>query len=284
MLVVTGSSRAAAATDLHLTVLPPPSGCAPVAPPIVFLPALGFTGESLVSVARRIAACRSRILVDLPGTGRSTPADVQPTRVLSQLTSVLADSGTIVVGHSIGGTIAVRLAAASPSRIGGLVLIDAPVEPFALSWWERAALHPSAWVPMLHVLGAVHCVRAAFHYMHETPSSDVAESAKILARELSTPSSRSVLVAYHDAFLRRDGLDAARTALTQIRVPVLVLWGADDRVVPAKMMDEIRHSLPPSTPVTARSFAGGHLLPLEKPKVVAAAISEFARSVQSSER
>ena len=274
------SSARALTPEVRLDVLPPPSGCGATETSIVFLPALGFTGQSLRPVARRIADCRARILVDLPGTGSEGSEEMRADDVVRALAAALAHSGPLLlVGHSMGGTIAVRLAAAFPSQVRGLVLIDAPVAPFPLTWWERAALHPRAWAPLLHLLGDLRSVQSVLGYLHETPTADLAESARVLARELSTPSSRAVLVGYERAFLSRAALETAHADLQRIAAPVLVLWGSRDHVVPASMLLEVRKALSPETSLVTRWFDAGHLLPLEKPQAVADAIDAFARSL-----
>src|SRR5579883_3118685 len=147
-----------------LEVLPPSPGAEPRAP-IVLLPALGFAGRSLLPVARALDGRRLRALVDPPGIEGGPPLpSIDADALLDGLAGAIdrLDAGPVVLaGHSIGGAIAVRLAARRPERVAALVLIDAPVSPFPLSWWERLALHPATWVALLDLLGPVLAVRLA---------------------------------------------------------------------------------------------------------------------------
>jgi pimeloyl-ACP methyl ester carboxylesterase len=166
MLVVHASAR----------VLPPPSGCRQELTPMVFLPALGFTGHSFAAVATEMTSCRARVLVDLPGIGDGpTAARVTCDDIVAAVAEVLEEVTLggglpILVGHSIGGAIAVRLLAQHAPRVQALVLVDAPVAPFAFAWWEHLAAHPGLWAPFLRVFGASHMVRMMLpRVLHEPP-------------------------------------------------------------------------------------------------------------------
>jgi pimeloyl-ACP methyl ester carboxylesterase len=220
-------------------------------------------------------------LVDLPGTGQSEALeDIQAEAVLRTLSRFLANEGPVIlVGHSLGGVIAVRLAAQAPANVRALVLLDAPLAPFPLAWWQRAALHPWVWTPMLHLIGAIRATRFALHRLGEHPTAESRQSIRLLGHELATRSSRRVLLAYYRSFLRPDALHQAELDLARIRVPVLVLWGSHDHVVPARVVAETLADLPAGTPVTTLSLPAGHLAPLEVPSEVASAISKFARDL-----
>src|SRR6187551_3380136 len=78
--------------------------------------------------------------LDLRGFGRSG----RPTGSFSHAGDVLAvlDDAVIarasLVGASLGGLVALDLAASHPDRVAGLVLVDAPAPPFAWSDEMRA--------------------------------------------------------------------------------------------------------------------------------------------------
>jgi pimeloyl-ACP methyl ester carboxylesterase len=59
----------------------------------------------------------------------------------------------------------------------------------------------------------------------------------------------------------------------RIAAPTLLLWGADDRVNPAPYAEAFRTLIPGAT---LRPLPGGHMLHLEAPDAVAAAIAAFA--------
>jgi pimeloyl-ACP methyl ester carboxylesterase len=61
-------------------------------------------------------------------------------------------------------------------------------------------------------------------------------------------------------------VDEARTraGLAAIRAPTLLLWGAEDRVIPQRLIDEVQVA---HRDWSSRTIAGvGHLLPWESPE------------------
>lgn len=76
-----------------------------------------FQREDLLSSAELVT-------VDRPGYGGSGFGDtLADTRLQAAAIAGLLTPGTVVVGHSFGGTIAMRLAMDYPERVGGLVLV-----------------------------------------------------------------------------------------------------------------------------------------------------------------
>jgi pimeloyl-ACP methyl ester carboxylesterase len=56
----------------------------------------------------------------------------------------------------------------------------------------------------------------------------------------------------------------AREALDAIRAPTLLLWGADDRVIPRRLIDEVEAAHPGWSSRTLEGI--GHMLPWEHPE------------------
>ncbi|HEY7955658.1 MAG TPA: alpha/beta hydrolase [Polyangia bacterium] len=270
-------------SSLHarFSVLPPPAGCAPVLAPVVFLPALGFTGDSFEAVARRVTACRARILVDYPGIGEGPTVDgeVRASEVVRAVDDVIASESArpvVLVGHSIGGAIALRLAVRDPERVAALVLIDAAVAPFPLSWWERLALHPATWTPLLRLFGPAYVVRHALPRLLGEQTKADEHDVEVLAEQLAHKARRQTLLDYYRVFLSPAELEASRRDLGRVHVPVTVIWGRRDDVVPSKVVTTILQALPPGVPRDVRWLPGGHLLPLERPEALARAIDEIS--------
>ena len=84
------------------------------------------------------------------------------------------------------------------------------------------------------------------------------------------------MIAYYRAFLVPRQLEATARALGSVHVPVLLLRGARDHVLPNEQLAEVIGALPHETRVEAHVFpCGGHLLPLEVPAAVARAVDDF---------
>lgn len=112
-------------------------------PTIVLVHGLGSRAEHWLPVARKLAHDYRVVLVELPGHGSSDmPEPFSLERATQSLVQALeADSRepVILVGHSVGGLVAVSAALAEPQRVRGLVLVETLLEP-QMGGAERAAM------------------------------------------------------------------------------------------------------------------------------------------------
>jgi pimeloyl-ACP methyl ester carboxylesterase len=97
---------------------------------LVWLHGWGQSRASLKPLAERFAARAENLLVDLPGFGDAPlpPADWGTEQYGAMVADWLgrpgpARTGTVLVCHSFGARVALRLAAAHPEQVQGLVLI-----------------------------------------------------------------------------------------------------------------------------------------------------------------
>ena len=99
-------------------------------PPVVFLHGLGMSASTWDPVAERLADRHTVLAVDLPGHGAS-PCPDDPdafTRdaALADLDDVLTtvDGVPVIVGHSLGGYLALAHAATRPDASRGIVVLN----------------------------------------------------------------------------------------------------------------------------------------------------------------
>jgi carboxylesterase len=183
----------------------------------------GFTGNpfSLRGVADQLAAAGLSVeLPLLPGHGTSIE-DMVPTRWPDW--SAAADAAyldlaarcerVVVVGHSMGGTLANGLAASHP-EIAGLVLVNPFVEP-----------------PDAELVASVHELLDAGAVIAPGIGADIARSD---AEERSYDA--SPLEAALSLF---EGAGAVAERLGEIRCPVLLLSSREDHVVPPASGDRL---------------------------------------------
>ena len=260
-------------------VQPAPARCAATGAPILFVPALGLTQHSWAGVTAALGACRPRVLVDLPGIGETPETRAfDETAVLDALLDVVdavVPGGRVVLaGHSLGGAIVTRLAARLGARVEALVLVAAPVAPFTLDRWERLLLRPSLWPPFLHVAGASTAVRLGLGRISGGGDRAGPLDVALIAADFSDHRRRGAVVQYYRAFLDTAEIERTEAALADVRAPTLLVWGAEDRIVPLDVLHTAEQRL--GARATTEIVPGtGHLVILAAPLAVAESIDHF---------
>ncbi|WP_310394504.1 alpha/beta hydrolase [Hymenobacter sp.] len=199
---------------------------------------------------------------DLPGFGQQAPppgfgysvgayadwvAEYVARRGLTEFT---------LLGHSMGGKIALALAARRPAGLRRLVLLSpSPPTPEPMTDDDRAAA--------LAAHGDKQAAEQTFRKITQQPLPE-AQRANVIADNL-----RSSPAAWN-AWLRHGSREDLTAQLGALAGPCHLLVGADDRAItPATQQQQTLPLLPAGTPFTVVPGAG-HLLPLEAPAAVAA--------------
>jgi pimeloyl-ACP methyl ester carboxylesterase len=235
--------------------------------------AAGSTGPALVLVhgaggshlhwppALRQLPGRRVIAVDLPGHGTSpgpAPATVEGfARALVGLLEALHLEEVVVVGHSMGGAVALTLALEEPARVAGLVLVGSGAKLRVAPALLEATLDPAL-------------AAEAAELVAQWSFGSLAGSAQ-RALLLETFAACGPGVAHGD-FAACDAFDA-RARLGELRVPTLVLTGAEDRLTPPRFAQFLGEHLAGAR--VALVPEAGHLVMLEAPAVVAREVEAF---------
>lgn len=219
---------------------------------------------------------KSRVfLLDNPGTGteshRAAPLSIAATAadVLSRFEALRREEGSTnrefaVFGLSLGGVIAVQLAAVGPPGLSAVVCCNSS-QRFSPAWRR---LRPRA---MLSLLSSVtHSDRLAAERV--VASVVVATPAK---REAAALNWSKVLPAKKSAVLRQLVAASTHPPPPRLRVPLLVLCGAGDALChPSCSAAIARHF----GAVLKTHPTGGHELTLDEPAWVSASVREWLDS------
>jgi len=236
--------------------------------PIVLVHGLATTGSIWRRVAPTLARSRSVVAIDVPGFGASDPAGpgFKLHAVAQRIRDGLAQAGVPepydLVGHSMGGAVALTLATAYPESVRGLVLVSpaglAPVPgPLAAAVGRAAELyiplrrygaplagHP--WGRRLLMTGGV----------IDGAALAPAEVRQLVSSSRGARRTRQALVAVAAADLR--GM------LADLRRPVGAIIGTGDRVVRPGTLDTIRALCPDAACEVVTD--AGHISMIERPQ------------------
>ena len=189
----------------------------------------GFTADSQSwAPLEKALGPRPLIRIDLPGHGRSPRRKVPDFQTLARMVTeafdTLPEGRYHLLGHSLGGALALSLADIRPRQVATLSLI-APaglgpeIDAAALTGITRATRAESL-APWLRRLTAT----------PEGISDDYARAAMRLRQD---PALRAVQSEMAGAFFP-DGVQAfdLRAALSRVTAPLALLWGKQDHILP----------------------------------------------------
>lgn len=261
-----------ASTPLHVRDDGPENAAA-----IIMLHGFGASLHTWEPLARELVPAYRVIRLDLPGSGLSPPDatnDYRDERVISLLLELMDDRDiqrAVLVGNSIGGRIAWRAAAMHPERFSKLVLI-AP-DGFASPGFEygKAPEVPALMGLMRYVLPRS-LLQSNLEQSYGDPALLSDATVYRYHQLMLAPGSRRALLER----LEQTVLIDPRTLLRGIDVPVLLLWGEKDALIPVSNAQDYLEYLPNAQLVSFPQL--GHVPHEEAPQVLLQPLLEFLAS------
>ncbi len=207
---------------------------------------------------RRLAG-RPVYALDLPGHGRSPGPGLARiddfVRLIALWVEAIGVDTFALGGHSLGSAVALSYALAQPQRVQALWLVGAG---------PRLRVHPA----LLEQLQSDPAAAAARIVQLSYGPSVEAARRDILLRHLRTVDP-SVLYA---GFVACNDFDAT-ARLGEVNCPTLMLAGADDRMTPPSLAQELHAGIAASSlrilPAT------GHMIPIERPQATTDSCAAF---------
>jgi pimeloyl-ACP methyl ester carboxylesterase len=252
------------------------------APPVVFVHGLLSSSKTWKKVLASSASGHSAIAVDLPGSGfsdRPWPYDYSaPSQALALIDFLDARriGRVVLVGSSLGGGVCLIAAAARPDRVAGLVLVNAASPGMTIPWSFRTLR-----TPILGELQIEFLVRPVVefglrHRLYSRAENVTEETVSDWWDPIPVPGARRAAL----------GFVRSRTAgyeglLPKIRVPTLIVWGKEDRLLPASDGMRLASEMPGARLVILPDC--GHLPQEEVPVAFSSIVAEFVKQLPAAE-
>jgi pimeloyl-ACP methyl ester carboxylesterase len=221
----------------------------------------------------RLAGAGFRAIApDLPGFGDAlaVPGGPAPWTAVTQTLDALGVERAVIVGNSLGGAVALRVAVIAPTRVAGLVLVSAP--PIVLDPSPRLAAAWEAEESALEagdVEAAVDAVVDAWTLPGAPPS--VRDQVAAMQRRAFT---LQASLPEDDEPEPPDPVETDPAVVDRIQAPALVAVGEHDMPDFHDGAQDLAQRLPrAAAPVVIAN--AGHLAPLETPEAFVALLLDF---------
>jgi len=240
--------------------------------PLLFVHGLGTSSSSWTRVMPHLPRGRRIICIDLPGFGSSTtrPAG-QPLSMalldnaLSAFIDAVLPDRLILIGHSLGGWLVMRLAARKPDHLERLVLVN-----------PAGVKYPGAeqQARFFAVKDRSDVLRLMDTMWHRYPWY-FRPLAGAVAKELNQRGVRKFV----DSITPND---VVNSVLKGINIPVRIIWGINDRLIHESALQILQDSLPQAT--THLINRCGHIPQLERPRELAATLADAMEGCDGLDR
>ncbi len=176
--------------------------------------------------------------IDRVGFGSSKPArPVTTLKAQAEHASHFFDhvrEGAIIVGHSYGGPVALQMAVDYPDKVKALVLVASAADPAheQIMWYQKLARWP--------------LISGLLPEMWYTSNEELIPL--------------------------REELEKLKSRLAQIKIPVIVIQGGKDSLVPAANADYLEQQLTGAQLAIERYPNLNHFIPFIQPEIVTRAI------------
>ena len=237
--------------------------------PVVFLHGVGSDKSVWRPQLDYFASDRRAIAFDYPGYGESDPAFEGMTRddyaatILAAM-SALGVERAHVCGLSLGGVVAIAMHAAWSRRLASLILADTFAEhPDGRAIYDRSIAASGDLRAMAESRVDVLLAQPA----DPAVRSEVVETMARISPEAYRTGARAVWLAEQ------------QQRASAIRLPTLVLCGAEDRVTPPALSSALAKMIPGAACELIEQ--AGHICNLERPDSFNTLVAAFLRGVDS---
>ncbi len=261
-------------------------GGSPDTPSMVLVHGLGGSHANWLAVGADLARSARVLAVDLAGFGRTPPLGRGSTvaanrKLLGRFIDAVVGEPAVLVGNSMGGSISILQAAAEPEATSGLVLVAPAVPRAVLAPMDTTVARNFA----MHAIPGVGSAWLRRRFMRlgvEGMARDTLELCCVDADRVRTEVFDAGVALRREQiampWLRQSFLDASRSLMAtllrswafdaqveSITAPTLVIYGAEDRLVPEANIERLRGVRPDWDYELLRDV--GHVPQLEVPEL-----------------
>lgn len=245
-----------------------------VGDPLILLHGAGGDSSLFRGILPALASERRIVAPDLPGHGMSAGLGGFYTigRYLNWLDALVEEIGSPValLGHSLGGALAMRYASRYPSKVQQLVIVDS----IALGWPSLAAT-----LRLIRALFTREPALAQARMGEVMFAGEGARRSELVSAYLGGDASPPAgLRGFLWMFIRtwHAAMPLTRRELRKIRAPVRILWGACDGYFPPRLAHRVLSASARSS--LALIPDAGHAPFLEQPELFVELLSTAAAS------
>ncbi len=247
-------------------------------PAVVLLHGQPGTAADWVGVVNCLPSTVRAVVPDRPGYGRT---DGRATGFAGNAAAVVALLDQLgidqahVVGYSWSGGVALAMARDEPGRLTGVTFVASVRPGTSLGVLDRALAMPvvgeAASAVAVGVTGLVLQIPRVRQAVDRRYRGTTDEGLNALGQALAGWRAGISFYREQRALVEElDGLAEVLPALPALSIPVTVLYGTNDRIVPPAQGAELGRAIPGARVVVVEG--AGHLLPHERPEVVAEAV------------
>jgi len=252
-------------------------------PDVVLIPGLATSGDVWDATVKQLASSHRVHVVQVAGFGgvdagvNGADGDILPALVAEMARYMAGLERPAVIGHSLGGLIALEVAARNPDAVGRVLVVDA-LPFFALT------VSPGATVEMAKQMATA--IRSQL--MAQTDAQYSASVPMTTARLAKSPTARADVAKWTAASDRTvvakamydDIVTDARPRLPQIRAKTIVLYAFDPTMgVPPAAIDSLYSGAYADLPgvVLKRIDGSYHFIMLDQPDAFSREVDAFLK-------
>lgn len=260
-------------------------------PVLLLVHGMAGTCANWEAVVEPLAINHTVIAPDFPGHGSSAPGagDYSLGSLASALRDLMLTLGherATLVGHSLGGGVAMQFTYQFPEMVERLVLVSSGGLGPDVSPLLRAAALPGAELFISATAGVGNKIGSAIGrglgFVGLRPNADVAEVTRGYAT-LSDPDRRKAFVATLRSVVGMEGqrVGALDKLYLAEALPLLILWGENDPIIPVEHAHEAHAQLPSSHLEIFEDT--GHVPQMERPGRFIAVLERFLAETEPAE-